>query len=206
LFVEGERSAAEAVVADFVFKNIQPLKDRAYPTYLYSGVTDSTQVTNKRIPAVDLVSRLEMILRGKVSNIGAPVAYSAWNLPPSKSFFDFVSNRPAGDSGLGLRVRPSLEDIEVLVASLGDLPNDERQVHFEMPTSPGDAEMSVMLDMLAGDSSDSVPAKTMAVVTIPELEGTVDTRKLEGTRSKRLRQVSHPNVPAEGKKKKRRLR
>jgi hypothetical protein len=95
---------AEAVVADFVFKNIQPLKDRAYPAYLYSGVTDSTWVTNKRIPAVDLVSRLEMILRGKVSNIGAPVAYSAWNLPPSTSFFDFVSNPPASDSGLGLRV------------------------------------------------------------------------------------------------------
>jgi hypothetical protein len=31
---------AEAVVADFVFKNIQPLKDRAYPDYLYSGITD----------------------------------------------------------------------------------------------------------------------------------------------------------------------
>jgi hypothetical protein len=26
---------AEAVVADFVFKNIQPLKDRAHPAYLY---------------------------------------------------------------------------------------------------------------------------------------------------------------------------
>ena len=26
---------AEAVVADFVFKNIQSLKDRAYPAYLY---------------------------------------------------------------------------------------------------------------------------------------------------------------------------
>jgi hypothetical protein len=95
---------AEAMVADFVFKNIQQLKDRAYPAYLYSGVTDSTQVTNKRIPAVDLVSRLEMILRGKVSNIGAPVAYSAWNMLASKSFFNFVSNPPAGDSGLGLRV------------------------------------------------------------------------------------------------------
>jgi hypothetical protein len=95
---------AKAVVADFVFKNIQPLKDRAYPAYLYSGVTDSTWVTNKRIPAVDLVSRLEMILRGKVSNIGAPIAYSAWNLPPSKTFFSFVSNPPASDSGLGLRV------------------------------------------------------------------------------------------------------
>jgi hypothetical protein len=68
---------ADVVVADFVFKNIQSLKDRAYPTYLYSGVTGSTQVTNRRIPAKDLVSRLDMILRGKVSNIGAPVAYSA---------------------------------------------------------------------------------------------------------------------------------
>jgi hypothetical protein len=26
--------SAEAVVANFVFKNIQPLKDRAYPAYL----------------------------------------------------------------------------------------------------------------------------------------------------------------------------
>jgi hypothetical protein len=38
---------AEAVVADFVFKNIQPLKDRAYPAYLYSGINDSTRVTRE---------------------------------------------------------------------------------------------------------------------------------------------------------------
>jgi hypothetical protein len=66
---------AEVVVADYVFKNVQPLKDRAYPAYLYSGVTDSTRAPNRRIPAEDLVSRLDMILRGKVSNVGAPVAY-----------------------------------------------------------------------------------------------------------------------------------
>jgi hypothetical protein len=68
---------AEVVVADFVFKNIQPLKDKAYPAYLYRGLADSTRVTNRRIPSVDLVNRLEMILRGNVSNVGAPVAYSA---------------------------------------------------------------------------------------------------------------------------------
>jgi hypothetical protein len=89
---------AEAVIADFVFKNIQPLKDRAYPAYLYSGITDSTRVTNRKIPTEDLVSRLDMILRGKVSNAGAPVAYYAWNLPPPRSFFNFVSNPPASDS------------------------------------------------------------------------------------------------------------
>jgi hypothetical protein len=151
------------------------------------------------------VSRLDMILRGKVSNVGAPVAYSAWNLPPPKSFFNFVSNPPAGDSGLGLRVRPSPEDIEVLVASLCDLPNDERQVHFEMPASPDDAEMNAVLNMLAGGSSNSTPAETMAVAVIPKTIKTVDTRKPRGTRPKRLRQVSRPAAPAEEKKKKRRL-
>jgi hypothetical protein len=196
---------AEVVVVDFMFKNIQPLKDRAYPTYLYSGVADSTRVTNKIISAVDLVSRLEMILRGKVSNIGAPVAYSAWNLPSFKSFFDFVSNPLDSDSGLGLRVRPSLEEVEVLVVSLGDLSNDDRQVHFEMPMNPGDAEISAMLDMLAGDSSDSAPPEPMAVATIPEPEETVCTRRPEGIRLKRLRQVSRPTAPTEGKKKKKRL-
>jgi hypothetical protein len=130
----------EVVVTDFIFKNIQPLKDRAYPTYLYRGLADSTRVTNRRIPAVDLVSRLEMILRGKVSNIGAPVAYSAWNLPPSRAFTSFVSNPPAGDSGLGLRARPSPEEVSALVASLGEVPDDERQVHFEVPLNPSDAE------------------------------------------------------------------
>jgi hypothetical protein len=195
---------AEAVVADFVFKNIQPLKDRAYLAYLYSGVTDSTRVTKRRIPAVDLVSRLEMILRGKVSNIGAAVAYSAWNLPPSKTFFSFVSNPPASDSGLGLRVRPSPEEVEALVASLGDLPNDERQVHFEMPINPSDAEISAMLDMLAEDSSDSVPAETIAIAIVPEPEKTLTAQKSDGARPKRLRSASHPTAPVEGKKKKKR--
>jgi hypothetical protein len=47
---------AKVVVADFVFKNIQPLKDRAYHAYLYSGVNDSTWVTNRKIPTEDLMS------------------------------------------------------------------------------------------------------------------------------------------------------
>jgi hypothetical protein len=101
-------------------------------------------------------------------------------------------------------VWPSLEEVEVLVALLGDLLNDERQVHFELPMSPGDAETSAMLDMLAEDSSDSVPAETIAVATIPEPEKTVDTQKPDGTRLKRLRRASHPSAPAEGKKKKKR--
>ena len=56
---------AEAVVANFVFKNIQPLKDRAYPAYLYSGINDSTRAANKRIPTEDLVRRLDIILKAE---------------------------------------------------------------------------------------------------------------------------------------------
>jgi hypothetical protein len=54
-------------------------------------------------------------------------------------------NPPAGDSGLGLRVRPSPEEVEALVVSLGEILDDERQVHFEMPLNPSDAEVSAML-------------------------------------------------------------
>jgi hypothetical protein len=71
-----------------------------------------------------------MILRGRVSNVGAPVAYSAWNLPSHRSFSEFVFNPPASDGSLGLRVQPSPEDIEALIAPLRNLPNDERQTHF----------------------------------------------------------------------------
>ena len=123
-------TTAEACVTDFIFKNIQPFKDRAYPAYLYSGVNDSTRVTNRKIPTEDLMSRVDMILRGRDSNAGAPVAYSAWNLPPLRPFSEFVSNPPARDSSRGLRVRPSSEDIEALIAPLRSLPEDGGQTHF----------------------------------------------------------------------------
>jgi hypothetical protein len=96
----------EAGVADFVFKNIQPLKDRLYLAYLYTGINDSKRVTNMQIPNEDLLSRLDMILRGRVSNVGAPLAYSAWNLPLHSPFSNFVSNPPAQDGSSGHRVRP----------------------------------------------------------------------------------------------------
>jgi hypothetical protein len=44
-----------------------------------------------------------------------------------------VSNPHVADGGLGLRVRPSTEEVSALVASLGQIPDDERQVHFEVP-------------------------------------------------------------------------
>jgi hypothetical protein len=91
-----------------------------------------------------------------------------------------------------------------LVSYLCDLSNDEKQVHFEMPMSPDDAEMNAMLDMLAGESSDSGPTKAMVVAAISEFDKATDAQKPEGTRPKRRHQVSRPAAPAEEKKKKRR--
>jgi hypothetical protein len=142
---------AKAAVADFVFKNILPLKDKIYPAYLYTGISDSTRVTNRKIPNEDLLSRLDMILRGRVLNGGAPLTYSAWNMPPNRPFSEFVSNPPARDGSLGHRARPSPKDIEALIAPLQSLPEAERQTHYKMSASTDDAKMDVVLSLLAGE-------------------------------------------------------
>jgi hypothetical protein len=147
-----------------------------------------------------------MILRGKVSNVGAPVAYSAWNLPPPKAFTLFVSNPPVTDGSLGLRVRPSAEEVSALVASLGEIPDDERQVHFEVPLNPSDAEISAMLDLLAEDSSDAAPARISVVAPLPEADTTLDIQKPASTRPRRPCRANQLDPSTdEQKKKKRRL-
>jgi hypothetical protein len=196
---------AKAMVADFVFKNIQPLKDRLYHAYLYSSINDSTWVTNRQIPNEDLLSRLDMILRGRVSNAGAPLAYSAWNLPPNRLLSESVSNPPAHDGSPGHRVPPSLEDIEALIAPLQSLPKAESQTHFEMPASTDDAEMDVVLSLLAGESSDSTRTDPMAIATGQEFSEDVEIQKPEGARPKRSRRVNRPAAPVEEEEKKKRL-
>jgi hypothetical protein len=140
-----------------------------------------------------------------VSNVGAPVAYSAWNLPPHRSFSEFVYNPPASDGSVGLRVRPSPEDIEALISPLQNLPNDEKQTHFEMPASTDDAEIDVVLSMLAGESSDSTHAEPTAITTGQELGKAMEIRKPKGARPKRPRRVSRSTTPVEEKKRKKRL-
>jgi hypothetical protein len=73
-----------------------------------------------------------------------------------------------------------------------------------MPINPSDAEISAMLDMLAEDSSDSVPTETLSIATIPKPGKTWNAQKSDSTRPKRLCQASHPTASAEGKKKKKR--
>jgi hypothetical protein len=104
-------------------------------------------------------------------------------------------------------VRPSAEEVSALVASLGEIPDDERQVHFEVPLNPSDADINAMLDLLAEDSSDAAPAGALAVVPLPEVDTTLDAQKPVSTRPRRPCRANQPDPSAdEQKKKRRRLR
>jgi hypothetical protein len=119
----------------------------------------------------------------------------------------FVSNPPVTDGNLGLRVRPSAEEVSTLVASLGEIPDDERQVYFEVPLNPSDADINDMIDLLAEDSSDAAPVGTLAVVPLPEVDTTLDVPKPVSTRLRRPSRTNQPEPSAdEQKKKRRRLR
>jgi hypothetical protein len=76
-----------------------------------------------------------------------------------------------------------------------------------VPLDPSDAEISVMLDMLAEDSSDAAPAGTLVVAPLPETGKALDIQRPDNVRSKRPCRSNQPVSPADGqKKKKRRLR
>jgi hypothetical protein len=72
---------AETVMIDFIFKNIQSLKDWVHPAYLYTGARDPSPVTKRVIIEEDVLGWVEMMLIGAIINEGAPQAYFVWNLP-----------------------------------------------------------------------------------------------------------------------------
>jgi hypothetical protein len=146
------------------------------------------------------------MLRGRVSNVGAPLSYSTWNLPPQSPFSNFVSNPPVRDGSLDHRVRPSSEDIEALIAPLRNLPEAEKQTHFEMSSGTDDAEMNAVLSLLARESSDSARTEPTVVAIGQDFGEDEEIQKPEGGRRKRSRRVNHPAAPVEEEKKKRRLR
>jgi hypothetical protein len=94
-----------------------------------------------------------------------------------------------------------------LVASLGEIPDDERQVHFEVPLNPSDADINAMLDLLAEDSSDAAPARALVVAPLPEADTTLDIQKPVSACPRRPCRTNQPDSSAdEQKKKRRRLR
>jgi hypothetical protein len=62
-------------------------------------------------------------------------------------------------------VRPSPDDIEAFIAPYRNLPEEERQTLFQMPTIADEAEANAILSMLAGESSDSACTESMTVAT-----------------------------------------
>ena len=73
-----------------------------------------------------MLSRVDSMLKGKVSNAGSPLLYSAWSLPMQWPLSEFISNPPVQDGSLGHRVRPSSEDIEAFIAMYWNFPEEER--------------------------------------------------------------------------------
>jgi hypothetical protein len=69
-----------------------------------------------------------------------------------------------------------------------------------MPASTDDAEMDVVLSLLAGESSDSTRTKPMAITTGQEFGMDVEIQNPEGARPKRSRRVNRLAAPAEEKK------
>ena len=82
---------AHAVVIDFVFRNIQPLKDRVYPVYYYTGMKDPTRETDRAFTEEEVKARVKSILRGAVHNEGSPRLYSTW-FPHPEVLCLFLSN------------------------------------------------------------------------------------------------------------------
>jgi hypothetical protein len=79
-------------------------------------------------------------------------------------------------------VRPSPKDIEALIAPLRNLPEAEKQTHFEIPSNTDDAEMDVILSLLAGESFDSTRTEPMTIATRQEFSEDEEVQKPEGAR------------------------
>jgi hypothetical protein len=103
-------------------------------------------------------------------------------------------------------VRLSSEDIEAFIAMYQNLLEEERQTHLQMQTTTDEAEMNVVLSMLAGELSESArteSANAAAGYAFGEDEGAWSPG---GARCRRLCRTGYLVVSAEGKKRKRRLR
>ena len=92
-----------------------------------------------------------------------------------------------------------------MIAPLRNLPEAEKQTHFEMSSGTDDAEMNAVLSLLARESSDSARTEPTVVAIGQDFGEDEEIQKPEGGRRKRSRRVNHPAAPVEEEKKKRRL-
>lgn len=62
--MKGRGVTTQAVMIDFMYCNIQPLKDRL--AYLYTGGKDPTRLIDKAIIEEDVLLRVGMMLRDNI--------------------------------------------------------------------------------------------------------------------------------------------
>lgn len=76
---------AVAIAIDFVHHSIQPLKDRVYPAYHYSGINDPTRETDRRVGREEIIHQISLFFNCEITNLGAPKSYSLFNPAPEVS-------------------------------------------------------------------------------------------------------------------------
>lgn len=85
---------AMAVAVDFVYRSIQPLKDRIHLAYHYAGINDPTREVNRQVTTQELHYRVRSFFSGRITNHGCPQPFSLYNLPPKGECFKFLSEPP----------------------------------------------------------------------------------------------------------------
>jgi hypothetical protein len=86
------------------------------------------------------------------------------------------------------------------------LPKEEKQTHLQMQAIADEAEVNVVLGMLAGESFESARTELANATAGRAFGGEEGACSPGGVRHKRSCRTGHPVVSAEGKKRKRKLR
>jgi hypothetical protein len=117
-----------------------------------------------------------------------------------------VTNPPIQDGSLGHRVRPSSYEIEALITTHKGFPEEERQTHFQMQSVADDAEVNVVLNVLAGESSRSARADSVDAIIERVCDGEKRICSPGSARCKWTHRVSSPAMSIGTKRRKRKLR
>ncbi|KAJ1257455.1 hypothetical protein BS78_K016800 [Paspalum vaginatum] len=137
-----EGLTTQAVVIDFVFCNIQPLKDRVYPAYLYVGASDPTRETDRVFSEEEVLARGSSILKGKIHNEGTPQAYLAWHSSAASDITKLLSDPPQQGESRMLKRSSELtpQEMEAVVAATKGDGNNEATTFIVICRLSPDAE------------------------------------------------------------------
>jgi hypothetical protein len=84
LKTEGLTSSAVAI--SFTCRLILPIQDRVHPTFEYSGQSDPTQVTKRKVSKREMVAWVKNIFGGRICNRECPKALGVYQPSNVMSF------------------------------------------------------------------------------------------------------------------------